>query len=193
MPPRGQPKWSDLKRPLTQWGARELLGLIHELYELSDDNRAFLAARLAEQPAKGLLEPYRRRVTEPFYPRGGGFGELHFADARKAIREYEKATGDVRGAMDLMLTFVETGNAFTREFGDIDARFYLALESMLDRFFERLATPEGRQHFADFEERLSVLKVAADGFGWGYSDYVVPAIEDALRRLQTAAGTRNAS
>lgn len=90
-----------------------------DLFELSADNRNFLAARLLvgdrEEGGQSLSVsgPYRQRIHDAFYDNGGWpRGKLRLADARKAIRDYRKATSDVVGTMNLMLAYVETGTEF---------------------------------------------------------------------------------
>ena len=43
---------------------------------------------------------------------------------KQAIREYKKATGNIPGTVELLMSYVENGVAFTGEYGDIDERFY---------------------------------------------------------------------
>lgn len=179
MPAKNTPKWLDIKNRLRDFDRDGLIGLVKDLFDASAETRAFLGARfMAQEDAKVALEPYRQRVIEPFYPRRGGFGSLKFTDARKAIREYRKATGDLQGALELMLTFVETGTRFTMEFGDIDEPFYNSLESMLDEFARHLQTPDGAELYYYFEDRLQQLVRHVYGIGWGYGDFVRGTVEE---------------
>src|SRR5687767_15031349 len=124
-------KWSDIKRQLQALEGAELLALVQGLFKLSVENRAFLAARLLGASAgQTLLGPYRERVGRAFYTRGGR-PQLQLSEGRKAIREYQAATGDPAGSLELMLTFVEAGTHFTSEFGDIDEPFYNSLSAVL--------------------------------------------------------------
>lgn len=154
--------WSAVKKSVSALNAKELIALTQELFDLSAENKAFLAARFAAADPADRLKPYMKRVIEPFYPARGGFGALKFGDARAAIREYEKATSDLRGTLDLMLTFVESGNEFTHEYGDIDAPFYQGIESMLEAMLKRLGADEGRPLFAEFQQRLIHLRKASE-------------------------------
>jgi hypothetical protein len=56
---------------------------------------------------------------------------------QKAINEYSKAVGDAKGEAELMTYFVECGNQFTVEFGDIDEGFYDALLRMYARAIDK--------------------------------------------------------
>lgn len=85
------------------------------------------------QPAQStetILEKYRRKIVEQFFP-ARGFGKLKLGEARQAIRDYRKATDHLPGTAELLLTYVENGADFTRQFGDTDERFYNSLESAL--------------------------------------------------------------
>jgi hypothetical protein len=167
-----QPKWTDLRKRIAVAPRRQLVTLFKELFNLSEQNRTFLVAKLLAESRKAAFKEYRKRVRHPFYPRGGGFGELKLADARRAIREYEKATHDREGALELLMIYLETGTQFTTEFGDIDARFYNSLESALDEIIRRLRAPEGRHLYPSYADRLSDVAAAASHMGWGFGDYV---------------------
>src|SRR5689334_11242652 len=96
----------------------------HQKLEQSADNKLFLATRLSpEVIGAEALEPYRKRIIVQFFP-PRGFGKLNLREARQAIRDYRKATSDLAGTLELMMTYVENGTAFTREYGDISEGFY---------------------------------------------------------------------
>ena len=66
------PKWADVKRVVGSWGQRELLDLVQDLFNLSSENREFMAARFPRgSPDPSLLDPYRRRIEGAFYKRNG--------------------------------------------------------------------------------------------------------------------------
>ncbi len=167
-------KWSDVKKQLQQRTQPELLELLHDLFKLSLENQLCLAARLLGGTAStSLLEPYRKRIEQAFYKRSGWpQDKLQLVAARKAIRDYQKATGDSSGTVELMLTYFETGTAFTRSFGDIDAPFYNSLSSVLDEIRQLLTSKEGQGLYGQFRERLLELVDRADPIGWGYGDDV---------------------
>ncbi|MBC8097053.1 MAG: plasmid pRiA4b ORF-3 family protein, partial [Akkermansiaceae bacterium] len=94
--------WSAVKQHLKDWNAAQLSALIKDLYDSSKDNRTFLDARVqADGNGGAALETYRQRIVEQFFPKRG-FGKLKLAEARKAIRDYKKATGNVEGAIELL-------------------------------------------------------------------------------------------
>lgn len=161
--------WSQIRKELKNWPKRALTSLIKDLYEASQGNRDFLLARFqAEENEGAALEMYRHKIVEQFFPRRG-YGKLKLADARKAIRDYQKATGNVAGTIELMLTFVEAGTEFTCEFGDIDAPFYRNLGSVLNEMAQ-LIREDGADLYRRFRERIVRLVEYADRIGWGYGD-----------------------
>jgi len=99
--------WQNVRRQLDDWSKPALIALVKDLYDASPDNRDFLLARFQAEETTGIALEYRRKIVEQFFPTRG-FGKLKLAEARKAIRDYRKATGNLIGTIDLMLTYVRT-------------------------------------------------------------------------------------
>jgi len=178
MTKKGSLGWSHIKKRLESFDRLGLIDLVKDLYEYSPENRAFLNARFADSgQEQAALEEYRRRIIEVFFPTRG-FSNLKLGPARKAIRDDHKATSDLAGTLDLMLTYVETGTDFTNQFGDIDEPFYSSLESVLDDLARRLKTSEGAEMYPRFRERLLKLARRAGHIGWGYGDDVTSTVEE---------------
>ena len=172
--------WQNVRQPLNDWTKPALIALIKDLYDVSPDNRDFLQARFqAESNAGMALEKYRSKIVEQFFP-ARGFGKLKLGEARKAIRDYRKATGNLTGTIDLMLTYVENGTAFTCDFGDINESFYYSLELVLNQMVT-LLLGEGSELYPQFCERIRHLTTHADGIGWGYGD----ALRDQVYLLES--------
>ena len=173
-----KPSWSQIKAKLKHWDKAQLTGLIQDLFGHSPDNRDFLAARLLRDSiGEQVLEPYLKRIEAAFYDkRGWPAKRLDMKDARSAIREYQRATSDPAGTLELMLVHVETGTQFTREFGDIDEGFYDSLCTTLHEIRKLLSSEEGRPLYRQVQARLTELAKQADGIGWGYGDYVVDIV-----------------
>jgi hypothetical protein len=104
-----------------------------------------------------------------FFPERG-YGKLQPRVARKATSDYRKATGDLAGTAELMLTYVEQGMQFTLQYGDIDAPFYSGLESVLVELTTLLGTTAGTPLYPHFAGRLRALAQSAAQMGWGYGD-----------------------
>jgi hypothetical protein len=170
-------KWPQIKSVIAFWDGPELIALLKDLFDHSIESRAFLSARfLAEGVADAILDKYRKRIVEQFLPKRGD-GKLDLRSARRTIRDYRKATSDLAGTVDLMLTYVESGTEFTNQFGDINESFYNSLESVLDEMVSLLRTPEGAVLYPRFQDRMSRLAMRASGIGWGYGDHVAEQIE----------------
>ena len=175
-----KPSWSQIKARLKHWDRAQLTGLIQDLFGHSQDNRDFLAARLLQDSmGEKVLAPYLKRIESAFYnKKGRPANRLNLKDARSAIREYQRATSDPAGTLELMLVHVETGTGFTCEFGDIDEAFYDSLCATLHEIKKLLASEEGRKLYGQVRGRLAELVREADGIGWGYGDYVDEVVEE---------------
>lgn len=164
---RQDPSWSDVKESIASLDRSELMQLVAGLYRLSKGNRDFLHARfsIGDDP----IGPYKKGIEDCMFPDVFKNKPIQISRAKKAINEYSKALGDAKGEAELMTYFVECGNQFTVEFGDIDEGFYDALLRMYARAINKVLTlPEEKQH--EFRERLRTIMVTSDGIGWGYHD-----------------------
>ena len=180
--PKPATGWSAIRQQIAGWPKSALIALVKDLHAASPENRDFLRARFdAENSGGEALEKYRRKIVEQFFPQRG-FGKLKLAEARKAIRDYRKATGNVAGTIDLLLTYVENGTEFTQQFGDINEAYYNSLESALNEL-ATLLCGEGRECYSQCRDRLARVEQLANHIGWGYGDYVreqVAMLEDEL-------------
>jgi len=161
------PSWSDVKQSIALLGTSELIQLIASLYGLSKGNRDFLHARFSvgDDP----IGPYKKVIEDCMFPGVFKNKPVQISTAKKAISEYSKAVGDAKGEAELMTHFVECGNQFTVEFGDIDEGFYDALLRMYARAINKVfALPEEERH--EFRERLKTIMVTSNKIGWGYHD-----------------------
>jgi hypothetical protein len=182
MPDQSKPKWIDIRKRLFQAKKEELIVLVNDLYQLSVENKRFLEARYSQglDQANLILEDYRKNLEILFFgKRWPPSGLPKLREARKLIRDYQKATDDQIGAIDLMLSYVENGTAFTNQLGDIDDPFYNSLESVLNEFRDTLLKmPDPAWTQAMFADRLEKLKKAASKVGWGYGDEVADLLEE---------------
>jgi hypothetical protein len=153
--------------------------LARDLYSLNQENKAFLDARYLAPGSR--LGPYENIIDEAVYPDVYKNKPIQVAVAKRAIAQYAKATGDEAGTLELMVHFVECGNQFTVDFGDIDEAFYSALESMFGRILGVLKR-SGPEVVESFLPRLTAVRDAAQGIGWGYSDYLREALSEAFPR-----------
>jgi hypothetical protein len=162
--------WSTLRQQLATWEKPALLVLVKDLYEAAAENRDFIQARCQTGSGGEALEKYRHKIVEQFYP-ARGEPKLKLGEARKAVRDYRKATGNLHGTVELLMTYVENGAEFTEEYGDIDERFYSSIESALDEL-AALLYGDAREMYPQFSERLARVEQLSGGIGWGFGDYI---------------------
>jgi len=163
--------WSTLRRQLATWEKPALLVLVKDLYEAAAENRDFIQARCQTGESGGeALEKYRHKIVEQFYPVRGE-PKLKLGEARKAIRDYRKATGNLHGTAELLMTYVENGAEFTSDYGDIDEGFYSSIESALDEL-AALLYGDAREMYPTFSERLARVERLSGDIGWGFGDYI---------------------
>ena len=166
--------WTELRKTLKELPAEQLLDLLKGLHDLSPQNKAWLRARALPAGQDGAyLEECRQKVIKLVYNPARKLPSMpRFRDAKKLIGDYKKATKDLWGTLDLMLTYVERGHAFTNDFGDIDEPFYDALTNMLESFAAEIKdNPARLELYKNFRPRLLEMNRTAD-IGWGYGDIV---------------------
>jgi hypothetical protein len=166
--------WTNLRQALKELPPERLVELLKGLHDLSPQNKAWLQAQvLPVGQDTSYLEDCRQKIIKLVYNPARKFPDMpRFRDAKKVISEYKTATKDLWGTLDLMLTYVERGHAFTNDFGDIDEPFYDKLINMLDRFaIELKKSPARRELYDRFRPRLLKMNRTAD-IGWGYGDFV---------------------
>ena len=142
--------WSAVRKQLAAWEKPALLDLLKDLYDAVSENRDFVHVRCQA---------------------GEGDGKLKLGEARKAIRDYRKASGNLPGTAELLMTYVENGTRFTHEYGDIDERFYSSVESALEELAALLRS-KARGMYPQFRDRLARVEQMTDGIGWGFHDFV---------------------
>lgn len=175
-----KPTWRDIKKIIEQWPRNDLVGLVQDLYRFQDDNADFLHTRLlSDVAAADQLAPYKERIRKAVSPAEPWKQHVRLSEGRKAISDYRQARGDARGLLTLMMYFVQCGNDFTLEFGDIDEAFYDSLCSMVDRIKDRLLTEDDAALAAEFLPLLEQEFGRIHGqMGWGYPDEVSDRIEE---------------
>jgi hypothetical protein len=164
---KDEPTWSDVKSVLIGLDHKKLVELAGDLYRLSKENKDFCHARFGV--GQDRLAPYKKTIEECMYPNVYRDKPIQISKAKRAISNYTKAVGDPVGEAELMTFFVECGNRFTVEYGDIDEDFYNALNLMYKRAIEKvLSLPTGQS--GEFRDRLEEIMMSSSGIGWGYHD-----------------------
>lgn len=172
--------WNALQAALQGLSTEQHLRLLKGLFELSLQNQTWLQSQLFSKADGGYLEGCRKKVETLIYDRTRVTPKMPaFREAKQVISGYRKSTGDASGTLDLMLTYVERGHAFTHNFGDMNQAFYNALGNMLTRFAKEIqAHPAAATlYHAQFRERLLTLQRTAC-IGWSYGDCVFDIVEE---------------
>ena len=173
-------KWSELKKYLQDAGQKELIELVHDLYKHSVDNRRYVTARYTKKEGDSeILEAYRKIVINVYFPARGAASKPRYSVAKKAINDYSRASGDIRGTMDLALTLVENVLEYRREFSGIDEKSYVGGSEMTEKVCELIRTEEGQELYPDFRERLH--KIYQDSKNGPYG---IATIEDYISDLE---------
>jgi len=166
---KGHTGWAAVRKPLDSFNRASLLALVHDLYDANASNRRFLEARLLTSSMS--IEKYRRLVADAVYPDPFSRRQVSIRDATATITEYRRATGDVVGTVDLMLTFLEAGTEQAADLGYGGDTYFGALEKKLDAV-AKLWPDLPPQARGDAAKRLDWVRKRARNIGWGYGDYV---------------------
>ena len=163
---RAAPSWSDVKSSLADFDRAGLLGLVHDLYAASKDNKTFLHARfgLGDDP----LEPYKDVIICWINPPGLR-NPVSVSKAKKAISDYKKAQGQSDGLAELTVFYCEEALDLLAGCGMDEESFYDALVRMFEQALRyALALPKAQQ--APFLDRLDRVRQSGEGVGWGVGD-----------------------
>jgi len=175
-------KWSELKKLLQEADQKELIKMLHDLYENSIDNRRYITARYAKAEDKNMiLEAYRKRVINVYFHPRGAASRPRYSVAKKAINDYSEASGDIKGTMDLALTLVENIMKYIYEFSGIDEASRVGVSDMMEKFCKLIQTEEGQKFYPYFKERLNKLYRDSEDSPYGPGDnlrYYISILDD---------------
>ena len=140
--------------------------MLSNMYHLSKDNKDFLNTRFSI--GDDILAPYKKIIKECLYPDIPN-EHVRILRATRAISDYSKAIRDEKGEAELLTCFVECGNKFTLDYGDIDEDFYDSLLDVYGQAIKKVLTlPDNEQ--GNFRKRLKKIMLSSSGIGWGYHD-----------------------
>lgn len=129
-------RWGNVKAQIEGCDRAGLVGIIRDLYEASATNRRFLHARFVS--ATSARDEYRRIVRDAVFPGPLSQRPIRLRDATAAINEYKRSTGDLAGAVDLMLEFVEAGTEQAADLGYGNEAYFAALERKVNELVRSL-------------------------------------------------------
>ena len=175
--------WQEVKKRLECYGQPELVGAVGELHALSPANRDFIEARFLEENDgdSNVLARYKERIVKYLAPPNPWSNNqpISIKEAKKAMSDYKKATGNQFLLIDLMVHYVESGTNFSMDYGDMDAPYYNSLASVFGNAL-KLMHQFPVERVTPYIERLRTVVKKADGcIGWGYADEIEEMLNEA--------------
>jgi len=156
----------EIKKELQGLDNKELIKHIGELYKKFPAVKEYFDFFVSTDEVE-LLERYKSKVREGFYPKRGY--QLKLSTSRKAINDFKKLGTSQESLADLMLFFVECGVEFTNDFGDIDENFYTSIENTYAKAIELI----NKESLHDtFKKQARNIVDDSSGTGWGFHDYL---------------------
>ncbi len=163
----GSPTWVDVRAALRRFDRAGLQRLVHDLYAASNDNQAFLHARLglgADQ-----LKPYKTKISRWIYPDIMKGQPVSISKAKRPIEAYKKAIGRPEGLIELSIFYCEEALRFLESCSMEDESYFAALVRMYDRSLQlALSLPLAER--GTYVDRLDKLRARAKHIGWGVQD-----------------------
>lgn len=162
---------TELKKELKKLEHSELIELISNLYKANDKVKEILNVQfVGEEYQVEALDVYKKKMYDEFFSKN--MRKMPSLKAAKAMIADFKKLGNFEMSLDLMLYYVECGDEFTNEFGDIDGPFYDSLCSVYGQFIDQLNFKGTEDLYLKFKERIDNLISSSSNIGWGYGDFI---------------------
>ena len=176
-------EWPRIESVLSEYSAAELMDLLKDLYHADPKTALFLETRVLK--SDNALGVYKEKIKEAL--RADPADEE--ASAWNAIGDYRSASGHDEGTAELMVAYVEVGNQFTLDYGDIDEHYYFAMEKAFAKAIDHLLAMKRRRKDIDpYKDRLRRVVVSTKGIGWGYHDALADFFYEAFG--ESESGTK---
>lgn len=161
---------ASLKKRLKQMERTQLEELILESFGASKDMEKFLGVKLGgAEAAQSLFLTYRQRVVNEFFPERG-FGKLRLQEAKNAINEFWKLTGNVKYTFELKLVYVENGVAFSNRYGDIGMQFYDSMASVYGEVIDMMNRSQTDELYTEYAARVRAVLSHTRDAGWDFGE-----------------------
>lgn len=171
---------SQLKSHLINLSSEEVTGEVLELFKTFSEVREFYQSMLSQSGNAELCEKYKKVIKDEFFPERG-FGKARLSVARGAVSNFKKISTDIHRIADTMIFYIETGVAFTREYGDIDEPFYNSMESM----YEAAAEFVQKNGIAKaYKYRFEKMVSDTSDTGWGFHDTLSAMYEKHFSKVE---------
>ena len=154
---KGNLTWEEVKAELASFDRAALLAVLHDLYAVSEGNRAFLHARfgLGQDP----LQPYKKIIDRWLWPDVLRNQDTSVSQAKQAISDYKKAVGDPEGVAELMVFYCEQAAGFCDAICSDDEGFFDALVRMFEQAlkFANALSPDRRDDLVSRLDRVRTI------------------------------------
>ncbi len=167
-----------LRSIIEEMDAPELRVLIEEIFKSTADNKRLLSAKL-EGDNSELLNKLYTELLKTFEPKRGT-PSLRLAPARKALRDYMKASTPL-DALSAQLSYVEAGIRCTNKYGGISEAFCAGLSSVWRESLKHALALAPQDLPWD---RLETILKNSDGIGWGFADELHDDYKEFLEKLE---------
>jgi len=125
----------DFKKHIRVLPEKQLRKELSHLYAQYPDVREYYDQLLDPDAEKRLLAKYKQIISDEFLPQRG-LPKMRYAIATDAVRQFLKLRVSTQSIADLLLTYAESSVKCTKEYGDIDERFYMTMEKKIRRRVE---------------------------------------------------------
>jgi hypothetical protein len=78
------PSWNSVKSKLSGTPPEQLMATIHELWDLSTQNKEYINAKFNAQKNAHVLAKYKERIRHPFFPKRG-YGDFACDEASELV------------------------------------------------------------------------------------------------------------
>jgi len=129
MAKRPQNHWNGIKVELDK--RSNVIDIVKELYELSDQNKYFLEARFLDLSIN-TIEPYKKIIIKALNPDVTRNEDLFIDKAQSSVDDYRKSTGNFNGTMELAFLFLNEAINFCEEYGYREEDIECALQDVYD-------------------------------------------------------------
>jgi len=150
----------EVKKELATLSQDQLIHHIVEVYKRYPHAKEYFDFYV-NPDEKVILEKYKERVHEGFYPARGR--RLKLYRSRKALNEFKKLGVSPEADAELMLYFIEVGIVYAREKRPTGEAYYERLLNMLEKLLTHLVKAS---LLDEYNESLSHVVERAEGLPW---------------------------
>ncbi|GIO16345.1 hypothetical protein J19TS2_59000 [Cohnella xylanilytica] len=170
-----------LKKHLNQLDEEQLAELVLECFGISKDVQRYLEVKLfGDAAAERLFAECRKKVVDEFFPERGQ-PKLRLKEAKKAISDFKKLTGDERRTLELNVVYVECGVKFARDYGVQYDSFFNSVSSVFADVVSAISASGSEALFKEYVERLEGIIDDSEHTWWGFYEDLYAAYSELKR------------